>query len=377
MSVNELATLFAILLLVGVALWLFSARLRSILVDAQHRALLEFSDKNYDRHLKNIQFIQSTIQETMGHATQEMNQKLLSLTQTTERHLLNITQRVETRLNEGFEKTTSTFTKVIERLAIIDEAQKKITQLSTSVVSLQEILSDKRSRGAFGEVQLAALIRNVMPENAFELQHTLTNGCRADCILFLPDPTGHIVIDSKFPLENYRISQNMTISSEERLIASQQFKRDIQKHIQDISSKYITPPETADSAVMFIPAEAIFAEIHAHYPELVEIAQRAKVWITSPTTMMAILTTSRAVLKDAATRKQVHIIQEHLGLLAKDFERFEKRMESLSRNIEKAHTEAEQVHTSARKITSRFNKIEKVELDSTTLQTESELEEIE
>lgn len=365
MSADSLLVVF-FLFFIGLLVWFFSKQ-QNALKDLVRQGIESVSDKNYDRHLQNIRFIQSTIQESLSGLDSQLNKKILTLTETTERHLLNITQRVEYRLNEGFEKTTSTFTQVIERLAIIDEAQKKITLLSSNVVSLQEILSDKRSRGAFGEVQLAALLRNMMPENAFSLQYTLKNSYRADCILFLPEPTGHIVIDAKFPLESYRLSQNTALSNEERLLASQQFKKDIQKHIQDIKSKYIAPPETADSAVMFIPAEAIFAEIHAHHPEVVEIAHRAKVWITSPTTMMAILTTARAVLKDSATRKQVHIIQEHLGLLAKDFERFEKRMESLSRNIEKAHTEAEQVHTSAKKITSRFHKIEQVDVGTTNV----------
>ncbi len=329
---------------------------------ALSQSLDKMSDTTHERHLKNIEFIQKQLKESLNHTADTLGKRVQEISQVTERHLLGMTTRVEQRLQEGFEKTTTTFTQVVERLAIIDEAQKQITQLSTNVVSLQEILSDKRSRGAFGEVQLSALLRNVMPENTFALQHTLSNHLRADCILFLPEPTGNVVIDSKFPLESFKTSHNTSLSSEERTLASQQFKRDVQKHIQDISSKYILPPETADGAVMFIPAEAIFAEIHANHPDVVEMAHRAKVWIASPTTMMAILTTARAVLKDAATRKQVHIIQEHLGLLAKDFSRFEKRMASLSKNIEKAHTDASQVHMSAKKITSRFGKIERVDL---------------
>jgi DNA recombination protein RmuC len=202
----------------------------------------------------------------------------------------------------------------------------------------------------------------VLPEQHFSLQHTLSNDTRADCILFLPKPTGNIVIDAKFPLENYHKITDTKLGEADTKLASQQFKRDIKQHIQDIASKYIIPNETADGAIMFIPAEAVFAEIHAHHPDLVEASHKAKVWITSPTTMMAILTTARAVLKDDATRKQVHIIQEHLGALAKDFQRFEKRMDGLQRHIEQASDDVKQVNVSAKKITSRFSKIEKVEI---------------
>ncbi|MEO8400177.1 MAG: DNA recombination protein RmuC [Gammaproteobacteria bacterium] len=304
------------------------------------------------------------VKEALNDYSGEVGKRVEHLTQTTDLRLKEINQQVEKRLAAGFEKTTETFGDVIKRLALIDAAQKKITELSTSVMSLQEILTDKRSRGAFGEVQLSALIRNVLPEQNFALQHTLSNGKRVDCILFLPEPTGNMTIDAKFPLENFRTLIDFTFSESERKSAEQLFKADIKKHIQDIAEKYIIPGETADGAIMFIPAEAVFAEIHSRHSDLVEIAHRSKVWMVSPTTMMAILTTARAVLKDAATRQQLHIIQKHLHLLSSDFERFQKRMDNLARHIEQAHTDVAEVHTSARKITQRFNQIEKVELDS-------------
>lgn len=276
--------------------------------------------------------------------------------------LEQIGEKVEHRLNKGFEKTSLVFQDVLKRLVEIDKAQEKIAELSGNVVSLQEILSDKRSRGAFGEVQLTALISNMMPEAGYSLQHTFPGGVRADCVLFLPEPTGTVCIDSKFPLESYQRMTSLETGDADRKTAEQQFRQDIKKHIKDISTKYIIPGETSDGAVMFIPAEAVFAEIHSHYPDLVEEAQRARVWLTSPTTMMAVLTTARAVLKDAATRKQIHIIQEHLTVLAKDFGRFEKRMNHLAAHIGQAHKDVDEVQTSARKISSRFEKIEKVEL---------------
>jgi len=279
-----------------------------------------------------------------------------------QKRLNEISGQVEQRLDKGFEKTTQTFTDVVKRLALIDEAQKRITELSSNVVSLQEVLTDKRSRGAFGEVQMAALISNVMPEDSYSLQHTLSNGTRVDCMMFLPDPTGHIAIDSKFPLDSFQKMMDNDATDADRLAAEKQFRLDIKKHIKDISGKYIIENETADGAIMFIPAEAVFAEIHAHQPALVEEAQRARVWMVSPTTLMAVLTTARAVLKDSATRKQVHVIQDHLVYLAKDFDRFRKRMDDLSKHIKQANKDVELVHTSASKISGRFEKIEKVEL---------------
>jgi len=291
-----------------------------------------------------------------------LQQRVDKLTETTEVKLKEISGQVEKRLSEGFAQTTATFTDVVKRLALIDEAQKRITELSTNVVSLQEILSDKRSRGVFGEVQLNALISNVLPASHFSLQYTFKNGKRADCVLFLPQPTGTIAIDAKFPLETYRKIMDINLPDSERRSAQQQFRQDIRKHLTDVATKYIIPGETTEGAIIFIPAEAVFAEIHGNYYELVEEAHKLRVWLASPTTMMAILTTARAVLKDAATREQVHLIQQHLAGLSKDFGRFQQRMDNLARHIHQAHTDIQEVKTSADKITSRFEKIEKVEL---------------
>jgi len=306
--------------------------------------------------------IQKQVGEHLARYSDELGRRMEGLTKKTDGRLQEISTQVEKRLSEGFEKTTATFADVVTRLALIDEAQKKITELSSNVVSLQEVLADKRSRGAFGEVQLHALIRNVLPEDGYQIQHKLPNNTIADCILFLPEPTGNVVIDSKFPLESYKRMTDVQVAEAERKAAERQFKQDIQRHIKAISEKYIIPGVTSDGAVMFIPAEAVFAEIQAHHSDLVDKAHAARVWMVSPTTLWATLNTARAVLKDAATREQVHIIQEHLGLLAKDFERFQRRMQNLSQHIKQAHDDVEKVHTSARKISSRFEKIERVEL---------------
>ena len=326
-------------------------------------------------HLNTQQLIAETIQRQMTDVREQINHSftqhangltahLQSLTEEIRTHLHSLTHQVNHRLTEGFEKTSSTFIDVVKRLTIIDEAQRKITELSSHVVNLQDILADKRSRGAFGEVQLASLIANMIPNNHYSMQHTLSNQKRADCILFLPPPTGNVVIDAKFPLETYQKLMNSPASSHERKSLQQQFRQDLQKHIKDIAEKYIIPNETTDGAVMFIPAEAIFAEVHSNYPEVIAMAQRLKVWLVSPTTLMAVLTTARAVLKDDATRKQVHIIQKHLHTLADDFQRFEKRMDKLTKHIDLAHQDVNEVNTSAKKISQRFQKIESVELES-------------
>jgi len=315
---------------------------------------------------KTTQANREELSKSLMQSSEQMTKRIDVLTEATDKRLQEISGQVEKRLAEGFEKTTKTFSDILQRLALIDDAQKKITELSTNVVSLQEVLNDKRSRGAFGEVQLNSLIRNVLPEQSFKLQHTLSNGKIADCVLFLPQPTGNVVVDSKFPLENYRKMMDFEQADSDRQVAQRQFKVDIKKHINDISNKYLIDNETADGAIMFIPAEAIFAEIHGHQSDLVDFANKKRVWLASPTTLMAILTTARSVLKDEATRKQIHIIQAHLSDLAQDFSRFKGRFASLAKHIDQAAVDVKQIHTSADKISSRFEKIEQVELQGQT-----------
>ena len=310
---------------------------------------------------------QALINDTMLKATTTLTQSVESLGKIVDSRLEEIGGKVSERLDEGFKKTNETFISVMERLATIDEAQKKIDGLTVNMVSLQELLGDKRSRGAYGEVQLEGLVRNVLPVSSFSMQHSFENGTRVDCALFLPEPTGTVAVDSKFPLENYHRMFDSSLSDAEQNIAEKQFKADIKKHVDDISSKYIIPNVTSDGAVMFIPAEAVFAEIHAYHPEIIDYAMIKRVWLVSPTTLMAVLNTARAVLKDVEMRKQVHIIKDELGKLSKDFERFDVRMKKLADNIRQAHDNAQEVHISSQKITNRFKQIERVELGNHTL----------
>lgn len=310
---------------------------------------------------------QALINDTMLKATTTLSMSIESLSKAVDGRLEQIGGKVSERLDEGFKKTNQTFVDVMARLATIDEAQKKIDGLTTNVVSLQELLGDKRSRGAFGEVQLEALVRNVLPVNSYAMQHTFENGTRADCALFLPEPTGTVAVDSKFPLENYHRMFDAKLSEAEQLLAEKQFKLDVKKHVDDIAKKYIISNVTSDGAVMFIPAEAVFAELHAYHQDVIEYAMNKRVWVVSPTTLMAVLNTARAVLKDVETRKQVHVIKEELAKLSKDFGRFDQRMKKLADNIRQAHENAQDVHISSQKITQRFAKIERVELTDKAL----------
>lgn len=332
--------------------------------EAQLKALAEMQNKLEQRFGE----VQHGLEKRLGEMSNQQVEKLAGsnekIQEILHKRLNEISGQVEQRLVKGFEKTTETFNNVVERLAKIDEAQKRITELSGNVVSLQEILSDKRSRGAFGEAQMMMQVRNILPESNFKEQYTLSTGARVDCMLFLPEPTGNVPVDAKFPLDTYKRMLQPGIALSDKNAAEKQFKQDIKKHINDIADKYIIPGETADGAIMFLPAEAVFAEIHAYHPDLVDMAQRRRVWLTSPTTLMAILTTSSAVLKDAATRQQVHLIQEHLVVLGKDFERFGERMNRLAVHIRQANKDVDEIHTSAKKISSRFVKIERVELDT-------------
>lgn len=318
---------------------------------------------------------QGMMQDTMLKATTSLTQTIDTLSKIVDARLEEIGGKVSERLEEGFRKTNETFVSVMERLATIDEAQKKIDGLSTNMVSLQELLGDKRSRGAYGEVQLEGLVRNVLPTASFKMQHTFDNGTRVDCALFLPEPTGTVAVDSKFPLENYHRMFDSSLSEAIQLQAEKQFKADVKKHVDDIATKYIIPNVTSDGAVMFIPAEAVFAEIHAYHPEVIDYAMNKRVWVVSPTTLMAVLNTARAVLKDVEMRKQVHIIKDELGKLSKDFERFDLRMKKLADNIRQAHENAQDVHISSQKITRRFAQIERVELSDQPIDLLDEVDE--
>ena len=322
---------------------------------AQQEALSKIREEITDKIHKTLseqgKAQQETLQNSLKNTALQLIASVETLTKSVDKRLEAITGKVQERLDEGFKKTNQTFISVMERLATIDEAQKKIDGLTTNMVSLQELLGDKRSRGAFGELQLEGLIKNILPPDSYSFQHTFSKGVRADCVLFLPDPTGTVAVDSKFPMENYQKMFDVNLTDIDKAKAQKQFKLDVKKHINDIATKYIIIDETSDGAVMFLPAEAVFAEIHAYHPELIQEAMAKKVWLVSPTTLMAVLNTARAVLKDVETKKQVHIIKSELGKLGKEFNRFDTRMKKLADNIRQAHENAQDVHITSQKIT--------------------------
>lgn len=280
--------------------------------------------------------------------------------------LNEINDKVEMRLDKGFEKTNETFNHIVERISKIDEAQKNIEKLSTEVVSLQDVLTDKKTRGIYGEVELKQLLAAVYGEKndkIYRLQYTLTTSKIADAVLFAPNPLGMICIDSKFPLENYRKMVDITLSEEKRMEAGKLFKSDVKKHIDAIASKYIILNETANQACMFLPSEAIFAEINAHHPDLVDYSYKNNVWLTSPTTLMAFLTTIQISLQNIERNKYTEEIHIQLEALSDEFVRYKERWTKLKKDIETVSTDVKQIHTTTEKISNRFDKINNVELN--------------
>ncbi|MEG1820778.1 MAG: DNA recombination protein RmuC [Malacoplasma sp.] len=288
------------------------------------------------------------------------------LSEKIEHRLNQINDRVNERLDENFKNSNKTFISVLERLSKIDEAQKKIDILSSDIVSLQSILTDKKTRGIFGEVNLKNILVNVFGENnkkIYELQFTFPNGVIADCILHAPQPLGLIAIDSKFPLENYQTMIDRQNNHDIRENATKVFKLDMKKHIDAISSKYIINGITSDQAIMFLPAEAIFAEVNAYHQDIIEYAYKKRVWITSPTTLISTLTTIQVIVKNIERDQYASIIHRELSLLSDEFSRYKDRWDKLYRSIETVSKDVKDIHTTTDKITKRFESINQVNID--------------
>ena len=299
----------------------------------------------------------------------DINKDFNELNDRIERKLNLINQKVNEKLEDGFDKTNKTFNEVMNRLTRIDEAQKKIDCLGTEIISLESILTDKKSRGIFGEVNLYHILSSIFGEKndrIYRTQYTLSNTTIADAIVFGPEPLGTICIDAKFPLENYRRLVEKGISDNERALRYKAFDNDVKKHIDAIASKYIIPGETSDQAIMFLPAEAIFAEINAYHTSLIKYAASKKVWITSPTTLMSLLTIIEAVLKGLERDKYTSIIHEELNRLGVEFGRYKERWDKLSRTIQTVNNDVENIHKTTEKITKRFDSINNVKLEDSS-----------
>ena len=308
--------------------------------------------------IKELSTFQFELMKNMNEDFDKLNTKM-------ENKLNMMNDKVNERLDESFNKTNKTFTSVLERLSKIDEAQKKIDNLSCDIVSLQSILTDKKSRGIFGEVNLKHILVSIFGEkndNVYRLQYTFNNSTIADAVIFAPEPLGTVAIDSKFPLENYQIMVDKNKSQMERSIAEKQFKLDVKKHIDAISDKYIIPGVTSEQAIMFLPAEALFSEINAYHNDLVEYAHKRKVWITSPTTLISTFTVIQVLLKNMERDKYTSVIHDELNKLGIEFSRYKDRWDKLSRSIETVNKDVENIHITTDKISKRFESISSVDI---------------
>ena len=300
----------------------------------------------------------------------DINKDFNTLNDRIENKLNLINQKVNEKLEDGFDKTNKTFHEVMTRLTRIDEAQKKIDGLGNEIVSLESILTDKKSRGIFGEVNLYHILSSIFGEKndrIYQTQYKLSNEMIADAIVFGPEPLGTICIDSKFPLENYRRLVEKGLSSIERELRSKVFESDVKKHIDAIASKYIIQKETTNQAIMFLPAEAIFAEINAYHPSIIKYAASKKVWITSPTTLMSLLTIIQSVLMGLERDKYTSVIHEELNKLGIEFGRYKERWDKLSRSIQTVSNDVENIHKTTEKITKRFDSINNVKIEEKEL----------
>lgn len=329
-----------------------------------------FKNINESNITERLGKLESSMIKELGDFRENLNKNLVldfdHLNEKIDYRLRLINEKVNERLDENFEKTNKTFNSVLERLTKIDEAQKKIDHLSSDIVSLQGILTDKKSRGIFGEVQLKQIMSSVFGENnhkIYQMQYTFNNGTIADCVLFAPEPLGVLAIDSKFPLEHYQMMVDKNLSQDSRGQAEKMFKLDMKKHIDAIHTKYIIPGVTSDQAILFLPAEAIFAELNAYHADIIEYAYKKRVWITSPTTLISTLTTIQVIMKNLERDQYTSIIHQELNLLSEDFRRYKDRWDKLSRSIETVNRDVKDLHTTSEKISKRFSSINQVEMD--------------
>ncbi|MCA0857935.1 DNA recombination protein RmuC [Phaeobacter italicus] len=308
-----------------------------------------------------LQILQ-TMESRLSDVQQRMNDRLADNALRQARALAEMQERMQESLHGSTKRTVTSLTQLQERLAVIDKAQDKITKLSGDVLGLQDILANKQTRGAFGEIQLNDIVSKALPADSYAFQHTLSNGKRADCLIHLPNPPGPIVIDSKFPLEPYDALRNAE-TPEQRASAARQLKGALRAHIRAIAEKYILDGETADGALMFLPSEAVYAELHANFADVVREGFAAKVWIVSPTTCMATLNTMRAILKDARMREQAGAIRTELGLLHKDVERLGDRVGNLDRHFGMAAKDIAEIKISADKAGRRAQRLDNFDFE--------------
>jgi len=312
--------------------------------------------------------------EAHSASQSELARRLLDQERALGERLADMTRRVGEGLERSSRQTQDTMAGLRERLAVIDAAQRNITELSSQVVSLQDILANKQARGAFGEIQLQDLVEAVLPPSAYAFQATIGDNRRVDCLLRLPNPPGPIAIDAKFPLEGFHALRNAETDAA-KVQAAREFSAAILKHVRDIKEKYILPGETAEAALMFLPSEAVYAELHANFGNVVEQSFRERVFIVSPTTLWATLNTVRAVFRDVRMREQAHVIQRELHKLLEDIGRLDKRVDNLEGHFERARKDIDQIRISTREVTRHASRIQELELDESDRVTAPDAEE--
>lgn len=298
----------------------------------------------------------------LHHVSEAQAASQARVLQLMEARLAEVNRAMTESLHGTATRTARSLGDLQQRLVAIDKAQANIEKLSGDVLGLQDILSNKQTRGAFGEIQLHDIVLKALPADSYTMQATLSNGRRADCLIHMPNPPGPIVIDSKFPLEAYEALRRA--KSQSALIEAQRMMRiAVRAHIRAISDRYIVQGETADSALMFLPSEAVYAELHANFPELVREGFAAKVWIVSPTTCMATLHTMRAVLKDARMREQAGAIRQELAALYADIDRLGQRVGNLDRHFSQAAKDIEEIRISADKAGKRAHRLDNFDFE--------------
>ncbi|MGI9395050.1 MAG: DNA recombination protein RmuC [Boseongicola sp.] len=314
------------------------------------------------RRVQNLSDGQQQLAGGLTHVSEAQAASQANMLKLMEQRLADVSMKMNENLQGSATKTARSLGELQQRLQTIDKAQANIEKLSGDVLTLQDILSNKQTRGAFGEIQLNDIVTKALPSGSYSLQATLSNGKRADCLIHLPNPPGPIAIDSKFPLEAYEMLRNAT-SDREVQEAARALKTAVRAHIKAISERYILEGETADGALMFLPSEAVYAELHANFPALVREGFAARVWIVSPTTCMATLNTMRAILKDARMREQAGAIRREIGLLFTDVERLSSRVDSLDRHFGQAAKDISEIKISADKAGRRAQRLDNFDFE--------------
>jgi DNA recombination protein RmuC len=367
--------LFALILLAAVIVIVFMMNHANLNQQIAIRKMLNESEKAKDDEMD--QFRTQVSQQMMSFQngmSESIRSDLNRLNESTTSRLNRIETSVNDSLLKGFEKTNQSFTSIKEQMARIDETQQSLKNLSTSIAGLQNVLTDKKTRGTYGEIELYSLMQSVFGVNdaRYQTQVHLSNGTIADCVLFAPQPLGKIVIDSKFPLENYNRLFDEKLSAADKESIRAGFRRDVKKHIADIAEKYIIPGETAEVAYMFVPAEAVFAEIYGHFDEIVQYSYQMNVFIVSPTTLMAYLTAIRAIYLGQERNEKVVEIQQEYIKLSREFERFSTRFDAVAKDFDRTYKDVRDVGVTTNKIINRFHEIEAVQLDHSSKQEEIE-----